>query len=97
MTLYLPQRPPHCDWVKIDDPIVETWKDGRTVLLSGGHLLGEINIDTDNDEFVSAAFNYKAWYKTHGDAYEVLVIEPTHAMLPIAPPREEQSQDAPIT
>ena len=79
---------PISPWVKIED-IPDEWKDGRTVLLSGGRLLGEIHIDADNDEFISATFNNNSWHQTHGDAYEVMVIEPTRAMLPIAPAKTE--------
>ena len=69
------------DWVKIDDPIVETWKDGREVELwvryldqSGRIRLGHCNYRSGN-------------FATPDYDLDEMGVYATHVMLPPQPPK----------
>lgn len=68
------------DWVKIDDPIVETWKDGREVdiLLESGTRINDCQYKSKSIEGFS---NWGTWN------YRIKENEPTHIRLPPQPPK----------
>ena len=80
-------------WVKIEDPIVESWKDGRDI-----DLLVATDALTPH-RVTDCAFIAGVWkYKHLGRGMRVIleefdddpIVKITHAMLPIAPPKTEE-------